>query len=189
MNYIKSCHAVTGAWFVLFACHLWLTNGMGQKQAEIEAIGSFMNVQSNGEHADGYSVELWSRAGDLIGFVDYHRGLIGDPPIGVLTDVKYSASTGALSFKAKLTSGLHSCREHTMVPSRDLLSFQGFLKVDQLQGRVFLENYNDASPAVMDSRENFSMKKNSAYPLQSYETYDAWWAQWEPVYKARGAKW
>jgi len=162
-----------------------------QKKPEdaIKAIGCFVNVRSNGEHADGYSVHLWFRGGQILGLIDYHRGLIGDPPMGILTDVQYESSTGKLSFKAKVTGGLHSCRIHKDVPSHNLISFQGFLKGDMLEGNILLTEQLDSPPVVMDTRTNFPMQKNSDCLAENYRNYDAWWLYWEPVYKARGAKW
>jgi hypothetical protein len=155
----------------------------------IKAIGCFMNVRSDGEHADGYSVHLWFRGRQIIGLIAYHRGLIGDPPIGILSDVQYESSTGKISFKAKLTSGLHSCRIHKNVPSHDLVSFQGFLNGGELKGNIELTEQLDTPPVVMDTRTDFLMRKDSDCHMQDYGSHDAWWRYWEPIYKARGARW
>jgi len=156
---------------------------------EIKAIGCFANVRSDSEHANGYSAQLWFRGSEIIGLIDYHRGLLGDPPMGVLTDVRYDSSTGKLSFKAKLTSGLHYCGGHKGVPSHELLSFQGFLKADGLEGNIALEDQLDSPPVVVDTRENFLMRKDNDCHIESYESSDVWWRDWEPIYKVRGAKW
>jgi len=48
-------------------------------------IGSFDNVKSEtGEHCSGYSVSLWSMGDSIIGLLDYHAGLCGDPPCSVV---------------------------------------------------------------------------------------------------------
>jgi hypothetical protein len=160
-----------------------------KQRGAIEAIGCFTNVRIDGEHADGYSVRLWSRGTEVIGLIDYHRGLIGDPPMGILTDVRFDSSAGKISFKAKLSSGLHSCRVHKPVPSHDLLSFQGFLTAERLQGRILLEDELDFPPVVVDTRKDFLMRKDNNCILENYESYDAWWLFWGPIYKARGAVW
>jgi hypothetical protein len=126
-----------------------------EQKREIKAIGCFANVRSDGEHAYGYSVRLWARGMEIIGVIDYHQGLLADPPMGVLTDVQYDPATGKISFEAKLTSGLHYCREHKGVPSQDLLSFQGFLGADGLEGDIVLKDQLDSPPVVVDRRENF----------------------------------
>ncbi len=160
-----------------------------RQQDEIKPIGFFVNVRTDGEHADGYSVQLWFRGGGIIGFIDYHRGLLGDPPMGVLTDVRYDSLTGKLSFKAKLTSSLHIASIHQGIPSHDLLSYQGVLKADRLEGKIVLEDQLDSPPVVVDTRENFLMRKDNDRQLESYRSYDIWWRYWEPIYKLRGPKW
>jgi hypothetical protein len=160
-----------------------------EQQGTIKAIGCFANVRSDGEHADGFSVRLWLRGGEIIGLIDYHRGLMGDPPMGILTDVRFESSTGKLSFKAKLSSGLHSCRNHKSVPSHDLLSFQGFLRSDRMEGNILVEDQLDSPPTIVDTRQNFPMRKDDDCISESYENTDAWWLYWKPIYKVRGPRW
>jgi hypothetical protein len=160
-----------------------------KQKEEIKPIGCFVNVQSDSEHADGYSVKLWTRGRAIIGLVDYYTGPPEDPPMGLLTEVRYDSSTGKFSFNAKLTTGLHSCSVHKDIPSHDLLSFQGFLKGERLEGKIVLQEQLDSPPAVMDRREDFLMRKDNGCQLEGYENYDIWWRYWEPVYKFRGPKW
>jgi hypothetical protein len=159
------------------------------QQGAVKRIGCFGNVRSDGEHADGYSVRLWLRGNNIIGLIDYHRGLAGDPPMGILTDVGYESRTGTLAFNARLTTGLHSCPIHKMVPAHDRLSFRGTLKGDRLQGRILVEDQLDSVPVVVDRRANFLMRRETDCVLEDYENYDAWWRYWDPVYKLRGSKW
>jgi hypothetical protein len=175
---------------LLYFCLCAFASAPGIKQDDsIKAIGCFTNVRSDGEYAYGYSVQLWSRGRQIIGLIDYYQGFIADPPMGILSDVQYDSSTGKLSFKAKLTSGLHNCRIHKDVPSHELLSFQGFLKPDKLEGDIRLENQMDSPPVVLDTRDNFLMPIDKDRLPEDYENYDAWWRFWEPIYKIRGAKW
>lgn len=70
---------------------------------EFGAIGSFHNVRSSaGEepHCYGWSLELWKDGDRLVGLLDQHGGLCGDPPCQTLSDVSYDAKTGRLSFSA-----------------------------------------------------------------------------------------
>lgn len=175
---------------LLFSCLPAYSRAPEPRQgAAIKAIGCFANVRSDGEHADGYSLQLWLRGKEVIGLIDYHRGLPGDPPMGMLTDVRYESATGKLSFQAKLTSGLHSCRIHKNVPSHDLLTFQGFLKADRVEGNIRIEDQLDSPPAVTDTRENFPLRKRNDCLPENFADYDAWWRRWDPVHKARGASW
>ena len=174
----------------LFLCPIALAQVPKPKpEHRIASIGCFMNVKGDGEHEYGYSAQLWFQGDRIIGFIYYHCGLIGDSPMGILTDVRYDAPTGKISFKAKLTSGLHSCRIHKNVPSHDLLSFNGFLKPDGLTGNIRIEDKLDSPPAVMDSRDSLVMLRSGSCLTQNYKSYNEWWRTWEPVYKVRGAKW
>ena len=155
----------------------------------LKGIGAFQNVRSDGEHADGYSVSLWSREGKIFGLISHHRGLIGDPPMGILTDVQYDPSSGDISFKARITDGIHYCKEHNGVPSRDLISFHGILKKDMLEGDLVLTDELHSPATIEEERLKFSMPREDEYELKDYADYDAWWKYWEPVYKFRGAKW
>ena len=158
-------------------------------QTRIASIGCFINVQSRGEHDFGYSVRLWFRGDQIIGLIEYHRGLAGNPPIGILTDVRYDARSGKLLFKAKLTSGFHSCRIHENVPSHDMLTFKGFLKPDGLVGDIRLEDRLDSPPTVVDERESLVMLRAVDCITKNYPNYNEWWKDWEAAYEARGAKW
>src|SRR6266542_2945556 len=70
---------------------------------DLSPIGSFHNVrQSRGEepHCYGYSLELWRHNGRVIGLLDRHAGLCGDPPCEAVRDVSYDPRTGGLTFTA-----------------------------------------------------------------------------------------
>jgi hypothetical protein len=159
------------------------------QQREVTPVGCFTNVRSDGEHADGYSVQLWLIQGKIIGMIDYHRGLLGDPPMGVLTDIAYNRDSGELSFKARLTVGLHYCRNHKGTPSKDLLAFTGVLKADSLEGDILIEEQSDSPPVVVDMRKKFVMRSDDNCSLDAFEYFEVWRWFYDPVFKTRGPKW
>jgi len=67
---------------------------------DLEHLGSFNNVSSNdgGEHCAGYSLGLWKYRGEVLGLLDVHSGLCGDPPCAVIDDASLNAGTGRLRF-------------------------------------------------------------------------------------------
>ena len=69
---------------------------------EFDALGSFGNVASpdGGEHCGGYSLQLWKSDGRVIGLLDIHEGLCGDPPCGVIQDVLLDPKKGGLEFSS-----------------------------------------------------------------------------------------
>jgi hypothetical protein len=191
-NIRKTIAALSLCWVLgfLFLCIFSVVADPQTKQeAPIKSVGCFLNVQSEGEHASGYSVRLWLQGDQIIGLIDYHRGLAGDPPMGILTDVRYAAISGKISFKAKLTSRLHSCRIHINVPSHDMLSFKGFLRPDGLVGNIRLEDRLDSPPAAVDVRKNLVMLRAADCLTRDYANYNEWWKDWQAIYEARGAKW
>jgi hypothetical protein len=75
-----------------------------QVESPVKPIGHFTNVKSKGEHQWGYEVELWRQDDKIYGLISgsSHSRLVGDPPTGLLEDVKFDPKTGKLSFRAKL---------------------------------------------------------------------------------------
>jgi hypothetical protein len=68
-----------------------------------EWVGSFADVKSStGEHCRGYSLNLWRSDGRVIGLLDVHAGLCGDPPCGVIEDVSLDSRTGRLAFTSSI---------------------------------------------------------------------------------------
>jgi hypothetical protein len=67
---------------------------------DLHHVGDFHNVSSKdgGEHCAGYSLGLWKYGDQLLGLLDVHQGLCGDPPCGVIRDVKLDSRTGRLEF-------------------------------------------------------------------------------------------
>lgn len=67
---------------------------------DLQYLGSFHNVSSKdgGEHCAGYSLALWKYHERILGLLDVHEGLCGDPPCGVIRDVRLDSGTGHLGF-------------------------------------------------------------------------------------------
>jgi len=153
----------------------------------VEFLGDYSNVKSaSGEHCEGYDVMLWKHKGLLVGFINHHRGLCGDPPMGVMEETFYSAQTGSVSFRAKLSDGC-ILQSGMCVPTRDRVEFKGLLRGETLEGVVtwFREDNIQSTPS-----ENVILSKNpKRSPAQRYETYTAWMNHWEPILKVRGPQW
>ena len=68
---------------------------------DFTAVASFDNVRgSSSGHCYGWSLALWRYKGRLLGLLDRHQGLCGDPPCRTLADVSHDAKTGRLTFSA-----------------------------------------------------------------------------------------
>jgi len=66
----------------------------------LEHLGSFGNVTSKdgGEHCGGYSLGLWKHGNEILGLLDVHSGLCGDPPCSVIDAAELNPRTGRLRF-------------------------------------------------------------------------------------------
>jgi hypothetical protein len=152
-------------------------------------MGAFSNRRYDAEHAYGYSVQLWREQNRVFGFLLWSRGLKEDTPTGLLEDVRYDPRTGQLTFFARLTTGLFSNRQFSMVPSRDVLRFKGLLKGRNIIGT--LEIANALTPTEVPRREKIKLKlseKESEIMIEA-QSYSDWSSKADEILKFRGPKW
>jgi hypothetical protein len=160
-----------------------------ESAAVIKKLGTFTNMKSNGEHAWGYSVELWQEESRLFGFFLSIEGLIGDTPTGLLEDISFDSETGKLSFRARLTKGVTFNQKDELVPTRDVFRFEGILKDKILTG--VLEYSNALTPSAKSGKTNVILhrsKKQSGSMLEA-KSYDEWKKTADKILKFRGPKW
>ena len=89
---------------------------------DLKSLGSFDNVRgTESGHCYGYSLELWQHGKQIMGLLDVHEGLCGDPPCGVLQEVTFDRGTGRLHFRSTAGSEYR---------------FEGVLRRDDVFGRL-----------------------------------------------------
>jgi hypothetical protein len=153
----------------------------------VEFLGDYADVRSAaGEHCEGYDVMLWKYEGTLVGFLNHHRGLCGDPPMGAVEVVLYSSQTGSLSFNTKLSDGC-TFQAGKCIPTRDRVEFKGNLSGEVLAGVIAWSRKDKLRPA--DSENVRLIKDPKRSRTQSHETLADWMKYWEPILKARGPQW
>lgn len=152
-------------------------------------VGEFSNLRITEEHAYGVSVHLWREVEPLIGLFEIAEGPAADVPAGKLEDVSHDAKTGRLFFRARLTTGLHSCREHSEVPARDIFEFRGTLGAASLIGT--LERRDALHPSDAAKRERIVLRRKgpSASTYFDARTRAEWDRQVKEILAARGPKW
>ena len=71
---------------------------------QLEHVGNYRDVSSKdgGEHCAGYSLGLWKYRDQILGLLDVHAGLCGDPPCGVIRDASLDLRIGRLEFWASI---------------------------------------------------------------------------------------
>jgi hypothetical protein len=167
------------ALLVIGLCH---APALGQVKAKL--IGCFTDVKASAEHAKGYSVRLWSGGSEWFGVVDRFEGPPFDPPMGLLEEIRHADTTGAVSFKAKMSFGLGASG-----PTRELVIFSGVLDKVGLRGTFDIEHL-DAPPAVRVQRETVVLRRaEQLCDDREYADRAAWWRIYEPILRARGPKW
>lgn len=157
--------------------------------ARIQSIGRFSDMRYTEEHAYGHAVTLWRAGGCVFGLFESSEGLAGDTPTGLLTDVRYNSS-GALSFAAKLTTGMTNMASSTApVPSRDLFGFTGRLGTAALDGK--LRRSDELRPAVEPADIHIVLLRIPEQDglLDEAKTYGAWREAVEPILRFRGPRW
>ena len=133
-------------------------------------VGTYEKVESiNGEHCSGYSIDLWKHNDVLFGLLHHHRGLCGDPPCGVLTDIQHSSKSGSIRFKAE-----------TLEAKFD---FSGSLKDDLLKGTLTKR----WSGTDIDSKETVRLPKHrQAYLANRFDSLEKWHEFYDPIQRCRG---
>jgi len=155
----------------------------------VTALGTFMRIQSSGEHAYGYDVALWKQGAKIYGLISAHNGLLGDPPTGLLENVRFDPKTKKFSFKAKLTLGVFFSKESENVPSRDVFEFEGTLTTARLAGT--LSTTNELCPDKCPEKKKINLPRSKQWSsmLGGFKTYAGWKADADEILKRRGPEW
>lgn len=165
------------------------TGEIGARDARIHLVGEFTDMRYTGEHAYGYSVELWQSGKCLFGLFLASGGLAGDTPTGRIEDLKFDARTGAIAFFARLSMGRLFAKGLDNVESRDVYRFSGTLSKNALRGTVrhsnaLLPQQPGESAAVVLRRS-----QQRAGALRSVATFREWEREVHRMLELRGPHW
>jgi hypothetical protein len=160
-----------------------------KKELPVKVFGTYMRIKSNGEHAYGYDVELWQQGAQIYGLISAHDGLIGDPPTGLLENVKFNPKTKKFSFRAKLTLGMFFNKEYDNVPSRDVFVFEGTLTKTRLAG--VLSTTNELCPDKCPEKKKINLPRSKVWDsvIRGFKTYAEWKADADETLKSLGPEW
>ena len=150
-------------------------------------IGTFRNIHGDGEHSWGYSVDLWRQGDILYGMIDGSNDLrlAGDPPAGVLEDVRFEPKSGKLAFKSRLSTGVGPDGK----PTRDIYEFAGVLIRSRLAGVIRTSELscgracNTRVPVVL------KRSKESSELYEGYKTLDELNDWIKKILDFRGPRW
>jgi hypothetical protein len=164
-------------------------NGLAAEK-EVIFLGDFSHVQSStGEHCDGYSVVLWHHRDSLIGFLSHHRGLCGDPPTGILEDLRYNSKTGSLSFTVRLSEGcVPNITTKECTATKDLVRFSGSLSQIILKGTVSWYADGGRKKSHTESITLHAPPRESVH-REDFESYEKWLMYHKEMLKHLGPPW
>jgi hypothetical protein len=160
------------------------------RAAKIVEVGAFTNTRYTDEHAYGYTAMLWHAGDCLFGLFEASAGLGGDAPLGVIDNVKFDGKTGALSFAAKLTTGMVTfAGSNDPQPARDMFTFEGELQRTQLTGVITHDLLNNPQPRPERTAVTLVTSEDAAELMRDSETYGDWHEKWQSILRQRGPKW
>ena len=140
-------------------------------ESPLRVVGEFTNVQSNGEHQWGYSVEIWKQNDRVYGLFSGSSSpmTVGDPPTGILVDQLLDEKTGKFSFRTKLPWSTYY--------------FDGILTKAVVKGRLLDTRTNKTEKIILKRS-----KESSSEMMDEYASYEDWKVYADRILKFRGPK-
>ena len=163
-----------------------VVDAVGSPQPFVD-VGHYSNFRYTAEHQSGAGLDLWRDGSTLVGLFSYAAGPIGDAPTGRLEEVMFDASTGQISFRARLTMGEHYCEVHNAVPSQDVFRFSGVLTDESVAGTLILTDNLHPERAPIEEKD--FLRWSDAEPVVRYTSREQWESGIEPILKFRGPRW
>ncbi|WP_157003165.1 hypothetical protein [Ralstonia sp. A12] len=125
---------------LLFSLLLLVATASSATPPSAQHLGFFSNQTTVGSsddpHAEGYALDLYQEGQRVFGKFCVSVGI--ETPCGIVDDAKIKSSTGAIMFRAKLSTGTEFTRDSGSQgrPSRDLFEFVGTISGNAIKGRV-----------------------------------------------------
>lgn len=188
-----SINLICVTFFSFLFCHNFTfaeTNiPIGDSSNKFIYLGSYSNMEYTAEHQYGFEVDLWKMGNTLFGHFLHSEGLIGDTPTGLLENIKYFHDTGELSFEARLTMGIHICKDHKDVSSRNKYEFWGRIGEKELTG-ILTEKDGLHNNKIIKTQKIKLIRDNQKEKLLSdIKTFEEWKNYSNMILKHRGPKW
>ena len=153
--------------------HLSVVLGAAESSIRrVEYLGTYEKVESaTGEHCSGYSIDLWKHNDVLFGLLHHHRGLCGDRPCGVLTDIQHNSQTGGIRFKADTGEAK--------------FYFSGSLENNSLTGTL-----TKSWPGTeLDSKETVQLPKHrKRYLADKFDSLEKWHKFYDSIARCHAVK-
>jgi hypothetical protein len=171
---------------LLYVLTTWSIGLAESSQPKIVPLGSFAKIQADGEHCSGYVVDLWRIDDTLLGTIEYCEGMAGDIPLGVIENQHFDASTGKISFTARLSVGMNYLKGGEETPSKDSWEFHGSIEGTMLAGALVQRNEVYPQRALKQVALMLTRQKKNLRSFQSLADWTKWTTK---VLQERGPKW
>ena len=133
-------------------------------------VGYYEKVEATPSgHCNGYSIYLWKHKDTLFGLLHRHQGLCGDPPCGVLDEIKLNPTNKRISFKVDMAETRYS--------------FSGTLDKELLTGTI-TEQWQ-GSPLVQEESVRLQRQKDD-YMEERFDSLEAWHRAHDPITRCQG---
>ena len=135
-------------------------------------VGYYEKLESTTSgHCHGYSIYLWKYKDTLFGLLHRHQGLCGDPPCGVLDEIKLNPANKRISFKVDMAETRYS--------------FSGTLDKELLTGTI--TEQGQASPLAREEFVRLQRQKDDGLEAQ-FDSLEAWHRTYDPITRCQGVR-
>jgi len=156
----------------------------------VRVLGDFERIDhSVPGDASGYLLQLWRQGNQIYGLFAVYVGPAGDPPTGILEDIRFDPSARRLSFKARLSTGLTYGRGYQGSPSRDIFQFKGRLLRNHVTG--ILIKSNDLFPNDKPKMKRITLRRSAdmSQLMDEEQNYEDWKKSVDKILQRLGPKW
>jgi hypothetical protein len=158
--------------------------------AQMVPLGDYTNQKFTTEHCVGYEVQLWKMNEQLYGMLLHCDGMSGDTPVGYIDHVVWNATTGKLTFDAKLTTGMDIVgTDNHETPAKDYYKFDGTMTALLLSGKMSHEDMAQDHHAPVIASVTMKIDKAATKSMTKYPAVADWQAGNADVMSYRGPKW
>jgi len=161
------------------------TNVKASRPQGFTGLGHFSNENTK-DRQSLMQLTLWQEGTQMFGLFSFSDNINGDTKMGLLEKISFNAVTDYIVFSVKLSMGLHSCKIHNNVPSRDLYLFTGFMFNGTISGT--LKHADGFHQDQVPMQENIVFKKTEAI-IGQYHSREEWEAAMEGIIGFQGARW
>ena len=159
---------------LLFSALVLVATASTAAPPSAQHLGFFSNQRTVGSsddpHAEGYALDLFQEGQRVFGKFCVSTGI--ETPCGIIDEATIQASTGAITFRAKLSTGTEFTRDSGSQgrSSRDLFEFVGRISGSVVRGRLTHRSGYESESEVQEERVSLRRVRTNTAPTN----YTSW---------------